>query len=140
MTMMSDSRPHILVLGGDVTILELLSDMIDNGSRRISAFTCDDQALDRLTALQPDLLVLDLVPERGTGLVVLDALRGCVMRHVPLIILSTQQDELRRAQATMGYERPCAVLAAPFDMDHLLALVSEALAPGLGATRRDMGV
>jgi CheY-like chemotaxis protein len=85
--------------------------------------------LAQLAAARPDLVLLDLLLGAwGDGLALADAIRQEPgWEQLPLIVMSAASTLLHRLDPTL-MRLECYVLAKPFDLQDLLALVKGALA------------
>lgn len=120
--------PHILVLNGDPAVLGLLRAALEDAAYRVATATCAADSPTLVTALQPDLVLLDLAPGQPDGWALLDALRRPGVPRPPVVVLSTQPCYLARVWERVARYGRCAVLAMPFDLDDLDALVARTLA------------
>jgi DNA-binding response OmpR family regulator len=87
---------------------------------------CDGaEALARVERDRPDLMVLDLVMPRRSGLTVLDRIRATAMRSTPIIMMTANDEERHRDAAKL---RGVSVfLSKPFAIEQLLTEVDTIL-------------
>jgi CheY-like chemotaxis protein len=124
-------QKHILVVNDTVAILELFTVLLEDEGYRVSTdgFSVElAEMLARIREMQPDLIVLDLViMEEGKGWQMLQLLRmDRETRHIPVIICTAASrlvDDLQTHLDTMKV----SVVLKPFDIDHLLAVITKSL-------------
>ncbi len=82
------------------------------------------ESLDRARELRPDLVILDLMLPRMSGVEVLAELRGdTAIRDTPVVVI-TAWTHAQQAAVAAGADR---FVAKPFDPDELKAVVDELL-------------
>ncbi len=82
------------------------------------------ESLDRARELRPDLVILDLMLPRMSGVEVLAELRGdTAIRDTPVVVI-TAWTHAQQAALAAGADR---FVAKPFDPDELKAVVDELL-------------
>ena len=100
----------------------------DNGYETMTAVD-GDEAMPKTKEFQPDLITLDIIMERETGVKFYRALhKDPALSKIPVIIVSgvTRYKELfARDHATMP--KPFAFIEKPIDKETLLAKVKEAV-------------
>jgi DNA-binding response OmpR family regulator len=104
-----DERPNVLVVNDDTAFLQLMEQLLEDEGYRADTLKATKNALDRIKERRPALVTLD--PETSS---------------IPVIVASAN------LQALAGREEERAakgiyVIAKPFDIDELGALVREAL-------------
>ena len=123
-------RP-ILVINDAREFLELLREFLAEEGYAVATHASGEGVLDLVHALDPALVILDLVLGEIDGWVVLTQLRADDRaRELPVIVCTAASDRAR----TFGDELAAAgvhVLEKPFDREHLPALIVDlAGAPG----------
>lgn len=126
-----NEQKHILVVNDTVAILELFTVLLEDEGYRVSTdgFSVElAEMLARIREMQPDLIVLDLViMEEGKGWQLLQLLRmDRETRDIPVVICTAASrlvDDLQTHLDTMKV----SVVLKPFDIDHLLSVMSKAL-------------
>ena len=141
-------RAAILVADDDVTSARFLKRLLTKEGHSVAVVQTGDEALDACRSVPPDLVLVDLVAERGEGFDVCRRLKQeTSTRFVPVVIVSAQGD---RADRLKGIEAGCDdFLIKPFDSAELHARIqslvrlkrftdelesAEAVILGLGAT------
>jgi CheY-like chemotaxis protein len=128
--------PLIAVINDDSVFLTVIQDLLEGEGFRAVVWAGGDGAVELIKRERPALLIADLRMEKvDTGLAVLQMLRlDATTRNLPVILCSadgawmTANAEHMRAK---GY----ALLAKPFDLEELLALVAAAVGPGVPAAQ-----
>jgi CheY-like chemotaxis protein len=117
---------RILVVDDDPSIRALLTELLQDEGYAVQATSDGQQALAAVRLTPPDLILLDLTMPVLNGLGVLRALRAdAVLARVPVVVLTAGA---LPARAMLGVQR---VLAKPFDLHALLALVAQYARPRL---------
>ncbi|MFH0982438.1 MAG: response regulator [Planctomycetota bacterium] len=119
--MVCDDEPHIV---------EGLRFLLRKPDRQIEGVSCGKDALQRISAQVPDLLITDIMMPEMSGLEVVAALRGAdATRDLPIIILTAkgQAHNATMAQEVWG----AVVMAKPFQPAALRDLVDTILERGL---------
>nr|WP_255435676.1 response regulator [Paracoccus sp. S1E-3] len=106
-------------------IAEAVRFILTRDGWRLDHWSEGSQALARIAALQPRLVILDVMLPAQSGLEVLAALRADPMlAATPVLMLTARGTAGRGAMAPGGADR---VVAKPFDNDDLRRVVSEML-------------
>jgi CheY-like chemotaxis protein len=121
-------EPSITVVEYDPMLSMLLLEVLAEQGYQTELWTERAGAFEFVRRTQPDLVILDVwLQQRGDGWQVFDRLqRDPVTRRIPTI-LCTDGAHLLQMEAADVVERAAAVLEKPFEIDHLLTLVSETL-------------
>jgi PAS domain S-box-containing protein len=118
----------ILVVGEDATMEEYLRHHLDPAGYRVEPANTAEAALEKLAALQPDLITLAVRLPDLRGLDVTRRLaEASEARDIPLLIVSLLEDGARGAAPSRA-DAP----AQPIHQDHLLEQVQRALTPSAG--------
>ena len=121
-------RPHLVVLDDDASIRALLRDLFESEGFRATLLAAPIPPR-ALIALEPDLLILDLLIGTGqaAGPTYLHQLNADpTTAALPVLICSAATDLIeRRPDLERG---SCAICPKPFDLDDLLAAVRFCLA------------
>jgi CheY-like chemotaxis protein len=124
------ARQHIFVVNGAPPVLELLRELFQGESYNVTTTNFVPETFDQIAALTPDLLMVDVVAGDQAGWHLLERLNGeAATRGIPVIIFSTSPALLDRARDLAMTDGASRVLAKPFDLDALLALVEELIGP-----------
>jgi len=119
------TSPLVLVVDDDPDILEAICDILDSESYRVARARNGAEALERVDAERPDVILLDLMMPVMDGVAFAKALRERPAdRDVPILIISADGNPQRAASVNArGY------LAKPFDIDALLSHVADICRP-----------
>ena len=133
-----DPRPTILVFEDDAELLVLFEDLFIEEGYRVSAHDRYLDDLGAVAALNPHLILLDmLVPGPISGLQYISALktdpRTARIPVCPCTAASHLHEEI--ALALTAFD--CHLVCKPFDLDELLAELTRCLAQQAGGARRE---
>jgi len=119
------TSPLVLVVDDDPDILEAICDILDSESYRVARARNGAEALERVDAERPDVILLDLMMPVMDGVAFAKALRERPAdRDVPILIISADGNPQRAASVNArGY------LAKPFDIEALLSHVADICRP-----------
>jgi len=119
----SGVKPQILVVEDDDAIRGLVSEVLRDDGYEVSEASNGVEALARVGAQRPDLIVLDLMmPVMDGWQFVEECRRQEVCEDVPIVVTSASHDLPKTAERLRAFGvRTC--LAKPFDVEGLLALV-----------------
>lgn len=113
---------RVLAVDDSLTMRELLRKALSTAGFSVMLASDGQEALDRLEAAAPDLIVTDLNMPRLDGFGLIEAIRGgSNASHVPILVLTTEtgqdlKDRARRIGAT-GW------IGKPFDDAALVATI-----------------
>jgi two-component system phosphate regulon response regulator OmpR len=130
-----DNAPHILVVDDDSRIRDLLARYLQDNGFRVTAAVDAASARATMRSLSFDLIILDVMMPRESGLDFARTLRGS--SQVPILMLTARAEpEQRIAGLETGVDD---YLAKPFEPRELLLRVSNVLkrggAPAKGEVR-----
>ena len=114
---------RILIIDDDVHIGNMLEELLAREGYQISRAYSGTEALLALSAVRPDLILLDLMLPGLSGEEVLPRLRG-----VPVIVLSAKADTDSKVTLLLG--GAADYVTKPFDTKELLARIAVALRKG----------
>ncbi len=125
------ASPHILLVDDDASLLRLLGMRLESRGYRVTTAESGRQALKRLEADRPDLVLTDLRMDEMDGL----ALFREIQRRAPglAVILLTAHGSIPEAVSATR-EGVFSFLTKPVDRDELFAAIDEALAQAPGAS------
>ncbi len=114
-------EPLVLVVDDDPDILEAICDILGTESYRVARARNGMEALERVDAERPDVILLDLMMPVMDGVTFAHALRQRpAVADVPILVISADGNPQRAASVN-----PRGYLAKPFDIDALLEHVAE---------------
>ncbi len=113
-------RPLVLVVDDDPDILEAICDILEAEGYRVARARHGEEALTRVEAQRPDVILLDLMMPVMDGVAFAQALRlRPAVSDVPIVVISADGNPQRAAAVhATGY------LAKPFDIEALLTQVA----------------
>ncbi len=115
----------ILVINDSPEFLALMRDFLTDEGYSAELHATGDGVLERVHAVSPALIVLDLVLGETDGWVVLTQLRADERaRRIPVILCTAASERARRHDAQL-LGAGVKVLEKPFDLDHMLAMIVE---------------
>jgi CheY-like chemotaxis protein len=114
------TNPLVLVVDDDPDILDAICDILQAEGYRVERARHGLEALERVAARRPDLILLDLMMPVMDGVAFAQALRDRKMDDgLPIVVISADGNPQRAA--AVGAR---VYLAKPFDIDALLGAVS----------------
>jgi DNA-binding response OmpR family regulator len=115
------AKKRVLLVDDDPELLESVRLALVMRGYEVLTATDGAEALARVERDRPDLMVLDLVMPRRSGLTVLDRMHGTAMRSTPIIMMTANDEERHRDAAKL---RGVSVfLSKPFAIEQLLSEV-----------------
>lgn len=114
---------YIVVADDEEPIRSLVTEVLEEAGYLVHAVGDGASALAAIRASQPDLALLDVAMPVMMGDEALRRLRADGLQ-IPVIIMTASTNPQRFLQ-----DGATAVLAKPFDLDTLLALIAEKLSP-----------
>lgn len=103
-------------------IVELLTILLGDMGVEAGGTTDPYQAHDAISALQPDLVLLDVMMPGKDGLALLDELQSDP-RTAPITVVLCTAAVLNPSQSHLMADKGIGVLSKPFDTDQLQAIV-----------------
>src|SRR5206468_6683269 len=125
--------PHTLLLADDsVTIQRVIELTFADEDITVVAVSDGDQAIERLDAAPPDIVLADIGMPGKNGYEVAQYIRQTPkLSHIPVVLLTGAFEPVDQARAS---EAGCdGVLAKPFEPQLVIGRVKELLAKGRGA-------
>jgi len=118
-----NTRPQILVIDDEQQILRALRTILGQQNYQVTVSGTGEEGLALATAIQPDILILDLGLPDLTGVEVCKRLRE--WSDIPVIVLSAHDNEPEKVAALDAGADD--YLTKPFGVDELLARIRVAL-------------
>lgn len=119
---------QIVVVDDDAVFREMITEVLVHDGHSVVAEARPATALVQLHLRRPDLVIVDMWMEYpDSGLRLARTLRNDpATRGIPVIICSAHADAIKAFKPEL--ERlGCTFVSKPFDMDHLLAVVRDAI-------------
>lgn len=117
-------KSRVAVIDDSQEIRELLSELLSDGGYEVIVFSGGHDAIVAdLAAARPDLIILDLLLDEGSGPSGWDILaivrRHPDLRHVPVLVCSADVRAMRSRHAEFDRDRRIRVLEKPFSIEAL---------------------
>ena len=123
-------RTRIAVIDDDMVFVDLMHDLLANGEGyEVVSNSHWIQSYEFIKDVQPDLVILDLMMGREqVGWAVLQLLQeDPSTAHIPVILCSAAEPALRKNACRLNGRATVEAVAKPFDVDHLLGVVTRLL-------------
>jgi CheY-like chemotaxis protein len=126
--MIGTERPLILVVNDDTAFLQLMEQLLDDEGYRTETLKSTQNAIEHVKVRRPALIVLDVrINNQESGLLLLDLITlDPETRSIPVILASANLQALTGREKALA-EKGIYVIAKPFDIDDLGALIRTAL-------------
>jgi two-component system sensor histidine kinase/response regulator len=120
------TQPHVLAVNDSPELLDLFRELFDEECFRVTTWSERDTTFDDIVHLAPDLIILDY--SIGVeGVLLLQLTESPLTSHMPIIlctgVVRDEDDAVWKLLNAMGVK----VVFKPFDIDHFLRVVREAL-------------
>ncbi|MHB8647573.1 MAG: response regulator [Thermomicrobiales bacterium] len=124
------TRPVIVVVDNDEPFRDLLTDVLSDEGYRVVTSTSGADALETIRQARPVAVILDLRMETpDAGIEIIRAIRGNPLTEtLPLLICSADITGMA-LHAPFLQEHRVPTLNKPFDLDQLLGLIRQLIAP-----------
>jgi CheY-like chemotaxis protein len=118
----------ILVVDDDPGIRLLLMTVLRRGGYQLLEASNGREALERMRSADPDLVIMDLMMPEVTGWDVLRERAGDpFLKRIPVLVVTASNAP--QARIDLAGQDVFDILAKPFDLADLLAMVTEGLEP-----------
>lgn len=135
--MSQNERAHIFCVNGSPDFLDLLREFFQTEHFDVTTTNFVPRTYDQIAALQPDLLLIDLVIGQTVGWELLERLQlEALTNRIPVIVASTNDDLLERARQNQARYGAEYYILKPLDLDDLLAAVNKLLGARLPLSER----
>ncbi len=119
-------RSHIFVVNSSPPFLDLMRDLLQEECYNVTTTTFVPQTFEQIEALEPHLIMVDVMVGQEAGWELLQQLQtDVVTRNIPVIVTSTNPHLLERAEGDQDRYAGRSWMAKPFDLDHLLTTVED---------------
>lgn len=120
------SAPYVVAVDDEPDIRLLIELILGRAGYRVDSVPTGEQALSAIASERPDLVLLDIFLPGLSGWEVAERLAGeGTLPHLPVLMLSAHADPEAPARAKRLGCR--GFLDKPFDPDHLVAAIRDAL-------------
>ncbi len=124
-------RPHVFALCGDPNFLNIVRELLQEKEYNVTTTNYVPRSFTQIAALQPTLLIVDLVISEEAGWELLERLHAeASTRQIPVIVTSSDQRLLDRAQAEAARFGGQGFVVKPLHLDALLASIRELIGTG----------
>ena len=118
------ARKHVFVLNGAPEFLNLMRRLFQDEHYNVTTTNFVPNSFDQIDALQPDVLVIDLVYGKRAGWDLLERLHGeASTAGIPVLVVSTEDDLIERARHQVDRYGGNAYLEKPFSLERMLASI-----------------
>ncbi|TWT48722.1 response regulator transcription factor [Botrimarina hoheduenensis] len=122
---MADSPKRILIVDDDGEIIQALRIALESNGYEVLVARDGNQGLALTVREQPDLLLLDMMMPKRSGILVLEKLSRSEEAHPPIIMMTANEGNRHKAYAqTLGV---VDYLHKPFPMDRMIDAVRRVL-------------
>jgi CheY-like chemotaxis protein len=119
-------RQHIFVVNGAPEFLDAVRVLLQEEQYNVTTTNFVPLTFDQISALEPDLLIIDLAAGNKAGWELLERLgQEAQTQNIPVIVVSTHPQFLDAARADPARYGGQRFLRKPFDIDALLSAVDE---------------
>jgi two-component system response regulator MtrA len=122
-------RGRLLVVEDDTTILQLLHDVAVMDGFDVVGVSWPDLVLDVTRQVQPDVILIDVMLPRRSGIEVAEELRAHGFEETPMVAMSASRVMQALAQHSGVFQ---ACIGKPFDLDALIGTIERAMREGAG--------
>ncbi len=126
---MSKTKPHILIIDDDPSILEMMRLILEEeGKYRVTTAEIVFEHVTEIEHLQPDLILLDfLMHGREVGWTLLQKLKlHRPTKDIPIVLCTAALLDVKE-QEPIFTQKGIPILYKPFDVDELLHVVEQIL-------------
>ncbi len=117
---------HVFVINGSIDVLTLVRELLQEDEFNVTTTNFVPNTWDQIEALQPNLLMIDLVVGERAGWNLLERLhQQASTMNIPVIIFSTDSELLETAKVQREAFGGRRFILKPFDVDVLLEAVHE---------------
>jgi DNA-binding response OmpR family regulator len=115
-------RQHIFAINGAAEFLNLIRDLFEEARYNVTTTNFVPNSFAQIEALQPDVLIVDVVIGQQAGWDLLEQLHeGAATTGIPVLVTSTDPRLLDRAREQATRYGQHRYLEKPFDADAIVA-------------------
>ena len=123
-------RQHIFVVNGSADFLDVVRELLQDEHYNVTTTNFVPRTFKQVETAQPSLLIVDLIHGEMAGWDLLTELRReAATRNIPVILVSTSNQLLERAEAERVIWGGDRSLLKPFSLDSLLQAIQELIGP-----------
>jgi DNA-binding response OmpR family regulator len=125
------ARKHVFCVNGEPVFLDFVRELFQDANYNVTTTNFVPNTFGQIAALQPDILIVDLVIGHEAGFDLLERLTDeALTRDIPVIAVSTTPDLIERANNEAIRYGTDQYVAKPFDIQDLLAAVQSLIGEG----------
>ena len=123
-------RQHIFVVNGSADFLDVVRELLQDEHYNVTTTNFVPRTFKQVETAQPSLLIVDLIHGEMAGWDLLAELRReAATRNIPVILVSTSNQLLERAEAERVIWGGDRSLLKPFSLNALLQTIQELIGP-----------
>lgn len=123
-------RQHVFAINHDPAFLEVVRELLQDEAYHVTTTNFVPRTWDQIAALQPTLLLIDVIPMEQAAWALLEHLHEQgITNRIPIILTSTDPLILERAEREKERYGGDRFLTTPFDIDTLLAAIRTLIDP-----------
>lgn len=124
------ARKHVFVINGSADFLDIVRELLQDEHYNVTTTNFVPKTYDQIAALQPSLLVIDIIVGQHGGWDLLRHLQaGPTTNRIPTIVVSTSPQVLKEARANQAAFGEQRFLSKPLNLDDLLGAVNDLIGP-----------
>lgn len=117
-----EGRKHVFVINGSPAFLDVVRELFQEEGYNVTTTNFVPRSFDQIAALQPDVLIIDIVVGQAAGWELLERLHAtAATAGLPTLVMSTSPRLLAQAQEQARRYGTHRYLAKPFALDTILA-------------------
>ncbi|HEV2073495.1 MAG TPA: response regulator [Thermomicrobiales bacterium] len=124
----AQQRHHILCINNSKEVLELFRELLEEEGYRVTTQSYVDKDLDAISALKPDLIVLDYMwDHEDSGWALLQMIKMSPQtENIPIVLCTGAVRQVNELEAHL-LDMQVVVVFKPFKLDHLVQTIRSRL-------------
>jgi CheY-like chemotaxis protein len=123
-------RQHIFVVNGSADFLDVVRELLQDEHYNVTTTNFVPRTFKQVETAQPSLLIVDLIHGEMAGWDLLAELRlEAATRNIPMILVSTSNQLLEKAEAERVIWGDDRYLLKPFSLNALLQAIQDLIGP-----------
>ena len=123
-------RQHIFVVNGSADFLDVVRELLQDENYNVTTTNFVPQTFEQVEVARPSLLIVDLIHGEMAGWELLGEVRHeAATRDIPVILVSTSQQLLERAEMERVIWGGDRYFLKPFSLDALLEAIQDLIGP-----------
>jgi CheY-like chemotaxis protein len=123
-------RQHIFVVNGSVEFLDVVRDLLQDENYNVTTTNFVPRTFKQIETARPSLLIVDLIHGEMAGWELLaDVRHEAATRDIPVILVSTSERLLEKAEAERVIWGGDRYFLKPFSLEALLQAIQELIGP-----------